>query len=215
MNSSRTRDILYAIDTVTMFVFVAVIILALTGCKDGPRDQAAADAIAGIDAMTIVAPETQPIAVGATDHVLATRGLERRGQLPTPRMAPATIVNNADAYQQQGKDAIEASKSLGFVGILLGAAVAIAGIIKATGLGGPLVQMAATLVESRATKAQKQHASDLAGVGVVAIQVLESLPPEQGGAIKKAISKAVTPEQEAAIRRELANIATPGRADTV
>jgi hypothetical protein len=122
-------------------------------------------------------------------------------------MAPAAITAHVDAYQEQGRQSIQDSLSVGFIGILLGAAVAVAGIVRATGLGGPLVQLVAGLVESRATKAQRQQASELAGVGVVAVQVIEALPPEVSTPVKRAISKAVTPEQEAAIRRELATIA--------
>lgn len=189
-----------------MKAFIFILALAVTvGCgKDKVRTQAAADAVAGIDAMTIIAPETQPIASGVTDHILATRGLERRDQLPEPQMSATAIIADTDRYKAQGKQAIEDSKSLGFVGMLIGAAVAIAAVVKATGLGGPLVNIIASVIESKASKAQKQHASDLAGVATTTFAVLEVAPPEIAGPIKKAISKAVTPEQEAAIRRELA-----------
>lgn len=192
-----------------------IVLIALVGCgRDQQRTQAASDAVAGIDAMTIVAPQTAPIAAGATDHVLATRGLERRAQLPPPSMAPADIVADVQAYQEQGRVAITESLSPGWLGAIFGGGLALLGIAGRLGLLGPIGGwLAGAITPARQAVAQARN-GNLAGAALTMMGQIEAAPPEIAKPIKQAISKALTPEQEAEVRRVLAEMATGAQPET-
>lgn len=191
-------------------------LLILAGCASQARDQAAADALAGIDAMAQVAPATAPIASGASDHVLATRGVRDRSELPAPQMQPAAIVAAPEDYQAQGKQAIEDSAGWGVLAGIGSALVLALGVARQLGVGGPLVGIAEWVLTSgrqRAQEAAKQaRQGDLAGAAVSIIGAIESAPAAVAKPVKKAVSKVVTPEQEAAIRRVLQDMSLAPKA---
>lgn len=187
-----------------------IAILLLAGCGREPqRNQAAADALAGTDAMVLVAPEVQPIATGTADHILAARGVERRDQLPPPRMQPAAIVANVPAYQEQGKAAIQESLSPGWWAAIIGGGIGLLGLAGRLGLLGPIGGwIAGALTPARQAVAQVRT-GNLAGAGLTMISTLETAPPEIAKPIKALLSKAFSPEQEAEVRRVLAEMAQP------
>lgn len=190
---------------------IAILLLASCG-RDQQRTQAAADAVAGIDAMTLAAPAVEPIATGTVDHVLATRGLERRDQLPAPRMAPAAIVADAPAYQAQGRAAIAESLSPGWWGVIVGGGLGLLGIAGRLGLLGPIGGWIAGAITPARQAVQQARNGNLAGAAVTMIDTIDQAPEEIAKPIKAAISKALSPEQEAEVRRVLAEMARQGSA---
>jgi hypothetical protein len=199
-------------DRTSIFLVAAAAILALlalSGCKDRERTQAAADTVAGIDAMVMVAPQTQPIGVAAVDHALATRGLERRDQLPPAQMTPATIVANIPAYAAQGQQAIAASKASGFWAAIAGGGLVLLGLAQRLGLLGPIGGALVGFITPARQAAQQARNGNLAGAALTMVEAIEAAPPEVAGPVKRAISKALTPEQEAEVRRVLAEMAGP------
>ena len=211
MNAHHDNSHLHHLIIAVLAVLAA---LLLGGCKtDMARDQAAADAIAGVDAMVMVAPETAPIGVGVELHALATRGKERRDQLPAPQMAPAAIVADADIYQDQGRKAVKDSLSVGFWAAAGGVLVLALGAIKATGLGGSIVTAAASLLLSAKQKVEERRRGDMAGVGQALIEAVETADPAIAQPMKKlakdAIGRVVGPEGMAVVARVVDAMARP------
>lgn len=183
---------------------IILAIVAASGCgKDRERTQAAADAVAGVDAMALAAPSVRPIAAGTVDHVLATRGLERRDQLPAPQMQPQAITADAAAYQRQGQAAIQASLSPGWLAGMAAAAIAALGIAGRIGLLGPIGGWLAASITPAREAAQQARNGNLAGAALTMMAQIETAPADIAQPIKQAISKHLTPEQEAEVRRVL------------
>ena len=183
--------------------FAVIAALCLVACASGARDQAAADAYAGAQAVAHAAPQLAPVAGGIAVNALATRGAQSPDDLPAPLMAPVDILLQPDVYRAQAEKTHSESMSSGFWAMLGGGALLALGVVSRLGLGGPIVGVLSGILENAATKKQRQKAQSLAGFGVTAIEIIEALPEEIGGVVKKQISKAVTPEQEKAIREVL------------
>jgi hypothetical protein len=218
-------------DRTTIFLIGAAIILALlalAGCgKDAIRDQAASDAIAGVEAFPIIArahgiaPEAlafmDALLPGVTDYILAARGVKAVTDLPPPRRTPAAIAADIPAYVDDGAKTKEEAASGTFWAILGGTVLTILGILRQTGLGGPIVQsiagMASVVMERSATRqqraAQVQVQGQLASIGQTLTQVIELAPPELSGPIKQLAKDALPPSTHVLIQEIVAPLKKP------
>lgn len=180
-----------------------ILALFLSGCASDARDQAAADAYAGAQAMGRAVPDLGRIANGVAVNALATRGARTPADLPAPQMAPDQILSDPGKYDENAKKTHGDSLGAGFWAALGGGALLVLGIAQRLGLGGPVVGLLSTVLENTAAKDQKRKERELASFGVKAIEIVEDLPEDLSATIKKQVSKAVTPDQEKAIRQVL------------
>jgi hypothetical protein len=182
-----------------------ILLLAFSSCSDRERarDQAAADGHEGVEAILRVAPVAEPIGRGVQTNILAARGKTEINELPRAQLRAEDIVENPALYQQQARQNMRRAHDAGLLGVIgLGALVTLFGILKATGVGGPLVHWVGNFLDNAKQRSERAHAEAEARVGRRMVRVVEQLPPEQGRPIKQQISHAPdhTPEDEKAIR---------------
>lgn len=191
-------------DRYSMWVFVLaalVCVWLLAGCKGRERTQAASDAYYGAEALILVAEEggaspasifrMHEILIGIQRHVLASRGISQLSELPAPTAKPAAIAADPPAYQARGAAAIEAAKSTGFWVWVGGVVLTALAIARQMNLGGPLVQLASMIAETRATREHKAVRDQLATIGEVMIREVEMAAPSIAQPIKAAVARAL------------------------
>lgn len=182
-------------------LFLAGALAFSVGCASARQQQHAADAIAGIEAVASVAPAAAaPVARGAVAHVEGAVETAR-GDLPPPTRSPQAILADAGAYEQ---DAVarrdESLSGAGLVGWLLGGTAMVAGLLRASGLGGPVGSMLAGLLESAARKRARAKSEVLQAGFPLLVQAIDAIPNDGTiGDLKKRIAKTVPPEVIAAI----------------
>ena len=153
-----------------------IAVLALVGCER--RDQAASEAIIGVDAMAqmIGTEEGYAVAQGATDYILATRGAVSAADLPPPHWTTADVIEQPQAYADEGKKSRE-ENSGGFWAMVgagaLTAAALLAGAVRSLGIGGHIAQLAAGVFLNRTQKETKRAREMLADIAPVVIQAVE------------------------------------------
>jgi hypothetical protein len=187
---------------VVLAILAAILTVALSGCTS--RRQAAADAVAGIAVLRTEQPASvrEPVADAAITLTAAAAGTTP-DRLPPPTLTPAAIVTAPASYAAL---ASSVGSTTGWWiaagGWALAAAGLLAGAVRVSGLGGPVVAMIASVVEGAAAKRERARQADLAGAAKTMIDVVDAvnLP-----VVKKAISKNLTPEQEAAVRTYMAD----------
>ena len=144
-------------------IAASTVLLLSYGCG-ADRTQNAANAIAGIQALGMLAPaDAQPIVTGASDYVVACAGTKN---LPEPTRKPEEILQDRSGYEQDGGKAMEESLSgwqwLASIG---GGIVAVLGFLRfLPGTAGPIAGMAQGLIgrligsreERRAIALEKQ-----------------------------------------------------------
>lgn len=176
--------------------------LVLAGCT--ARKQAAADAVAGLQVLRTEQPASvrEPVADAAMQFAAAAAGTTV-DKLPPAALAPAAIAANPAQYAALAdKAASSTGWWLAVGGWSIAAVGLLAGAVRASGLGGPIVAMIATVVESAASKKEKARQSALAGAASTMVDVVDAV---NYAPIKRAISKNLTPEQETAVRQLLAD----------
>lgn len=175
--------------------------LAFTlGCSSARQQQAASNALAGLDALsTFLDPALMPVVAGVGAYIEAAVETPR-AELPPPDRDAAAVLADKAGYKSDALKAREDSLSGGWLAWVVGGALVIAGIVKRTGLGGPLANMAATWVENAAQRRAKEKAQVLQAGFPMLVQIIDTLPNEGTvGDLKKRISKTVPPEVLAAI----------------
>lgn len=182
-----------------------VLLLTFSSCSDRERalDQAAADGHEGVEAILRVAPVTEPIGRGVQTNILAARGKTEVNELPRAQMRAEDIVENPALYQRQSRQNMRRAHEAGLLGVLgLGALATLLGVLKATGVGGPLVHWVGNFLDNTQQRGERARVEAEARVGRRMVRVVEQLPPEQGRPIKQQISHAPghTPDDEKAIR---------------
>ena len=188
------------------YIVITTVCLFMCACTREARDQAAADAYEGVDAMERVAedPKVSEIGHGVKTNILATRGFTSPSELPRPQMTYSQIVSNPPMYQRQAEANMRSAQGVGMY-TLLGVAGAglLAFAMKSLGIGGPILQWATSLMQNKKQKEEAFASASEASLARLAIREIEDLPPEHANPIKKAISHEVDPDQEKAIRRIL------------
>ena len=182
-------------------VIFLVALLALQGCD--ARRQAAADAVEGIKVLRDEHPASvrHPIADAAAKLAASAAGTTV-DKLPAPTISAGQI---PDRLQEYVTIADKSASSVGFWlavgGWSIAAVSVIAGAVRMSGMGGPIVNIAATILESATAKKEREREKSLAGAATVMIGVIED---QNAGPIKKAVSKMVSPSEDAAIKESLA-----------
>jgi hypothetical protein len=189
--------------------YLLVALLFLTACSGDARRQHAADAISGTEALVLEdsASARAVTAPGVVAHIEGAVGA-RREALPPPRRSPAEIRQSPQAYTTEAiKERDATLSSLGILGWVAGGAALLLGAIKATGLGGPAVQILAGILQSKAQKMAGQKTQHIAEAGNVLVQVIESMPNDGTIAdLKKRIAKVAPPEAIAVIHEVKAQV---------
>lgn len=201
---------------------VLILALFLSGCAGAARDQGAADAYAGADAIAQESKRQESIAIaqgymqigaafgklyeiakGVGTNALASRGARTPKDLPEAQISADEILEDPAKYESNAESTHEDSLGTGFWAAVSGGGLLLLTIAQRLGLGGPIVGVVATVLENTKTKDQKRKERELASFGVKAIEIIEDLPEDLSATIKKQVSKAVTPDQEKAIRQVL------------
>lgn len=177
--------------------------LTLMACGTA-RQQAASDAIAGVDAMVVSPDQRVRTVVGeGVKANVETVARRRRADLPAPLMQPDEILESPTTYREVAEERRDRSMS-GILGWVLGGlTLGLAGL-RVSGLGGPIVSGIASMLENSARKRAKEQAEACVVGFERVIQTIERLPSDGTiGDLKKRIHNAVPPEVEAAIQRVL------------
>jgi len=186
-------------------IVLLVLLGVMLGCN-GERKQNASDAIAGIDAVRAGVVTLESIYDPIVKLVAASADAKVE-DLPTPQINPSQLADKLDAYVEIADEA-EASAGNSFWAEAAlwatGAVAAAIGIVKSLGVGGPLVNIASVLFESRQTRASKTKQKEVANLGLLAIEIIEVLDNKQ---MKEAIAAQAPPEQQSIIKAKLAEMA--------
>jgi hypothetical protein len=162
--------------------------LSLCSCGEatGIRRQAAADAIAGVEAITDAGQEV--VAEGAKIHVETAVGA-KRAELPAPTRTPQAIKDAPDAYATDAKklqaDADAAGSFWAWAG---GGLLAILGVLRfVPGAHQPIVSVVRKLLENRVDRQTREREEGLAQAARTMAQVIEQcgLPEVKQGVAKK------------------------------
>lgn len=204
-------------NAVRFLLLLLVVVLAGTvfsSCE--ARKQAAADAGAGAEALANMLTDLDPaaaddanaIAAGVASNAAAAAGSDG-SDLPKPSRSPDQIRRDPDGYKKEGDQRRQESgwgtvAGWGAAGLAL-----VAGVIRATGAGGPLAGILATLLEGAAVKRRKEEVAHRVGALEVIIKTIDAAPEDTKPAdLKKLISKALSPDQEAEVRRLIQQLPT-------
>lgn len=189
-----------------MKISIMLLLFLSAGClSEASRNQSAADAFEGVDAMALVSPDTLEIGRGVQTNILATRGMTSVQELPRPQMTAQRIVDNPALYQQQADHNMQRSKGLSWAALAVVGGGIIVAALKALGIGGPLLEVVKRLMETSKQREERCFQEGASRLGIRAVREIERLPEDQGKPIKKVIShgKDHDPEQEKVIRRVL------------
>lgn len=184
------------------FILALAFVIFLSSCASNERQQNASNAIAGIEALgsfDLDEATRQIIAQGATKHSLAAVNTSSVSDLPPPTIDASAIVVDPGQYLKAAEEAYSRATK----GFLLSAATwGVAGLallaaaVRVVGLGGPVVQVASSLILSATQKKEQEKQRSLATLATKAIGVIEELDVKPA---KKAVSKVVSPEEQAMI----------------
>ena len=185
----------------SLWLILVLCLSVFCGCT--ARRQNAADAVAGIHALQTIsdpasAAVAQTVAIAASQHAAAAAGTTV-AKLPAPTMTPAAIVADPQKYQHQAQAATE---SVGFWlavggGILTGL-VTLAAVVRQTGIGGPLVTLAAAVLENAGQRFKRKETEQLAAAMVNVVGVVEDTDNK---AVKGLVKNVVTTDQNLSILR--------------
>jgi hypothetical protein len=180
--------------------------LAATGC--GARRQAASDAVAGIQVLRTEQPAAvrEPVA-DAAQHLAAAAAGTTVDRLPPPTIPAAQIPDRVPEYQATAQAAADSTGWwLTVGGWALSGLIAVAGILRTTGLGGPVVTLAAGLLESAGQRFKRKETELLAGAAVNIIGAVENKGLTD---VKSLVKDVVTDEQNLAVLRTVASWTAP------
>lgn len=196
----------FAVSFCAMHAFGLLLILALvtwlTGCDDS-RKQAAADAIAGAEALR---PEADAAGLGCVvdgiqSYTVAAVGVPRI-DLPRSQSAPAYIRDNPRKYYEGGRRAEDSIGAFGWaaIGTTIVAAVVLA--LRTTGIGGPVGALLAGVLENAVLKQRKADRAAEHEAGQTVIRTIATLPETATiEALKKALKPKMPDRQRSAVRR--------------
>lgn len=156
-----------------------LLLLLLSSCAAQSRDQHAADALAGLDALPLASPEVLPeISKGIEAHIEAIAGA-RRADLPPPTQTPQQILSAPSAYrgdaERRRDDTLSAA---GWFGWILAGTAVLAGAIKVTGAGGPVGFLLLSVLENSTQRRARQKTEAVRDGFQVIVEAIEQAPED-------------------------------------
>lgn len=182
-----------------------ITLLVLSSCTSARQKQAAADAIAGVDALEQFAPpQAATIAAGTRSYVAAVAQTKQK-DLPTPTRTADEIIGDPEAYQKAGAKAEEDATSGTFWAWLGGAGLGLLGVLRfIPGAHQPIVSVVQTLLESKIDKAAREKEESLAKGARTMIAVIEKYgTPEIKAYIQKKVPSVAKDAIDAYLNEEL------------
>jgi hypothetical protein len=169
--------------------------MMITAC--GQRQQYAADAIAGVDALERISAhpaQAAPIAAGTRAYVAATAGTAQAA-LPAPSRGPDAILADPPAYQSQAEVAEQQAtagwwaRAAAWTGGVLLAALALLKTIP--GAHRPVVTVLDALLSNRADREQQRCQAQVTEAGATVARLALALHPELRDHVPSALRPAL------------------------
>lgn len=177
------------------------LVLFASACSQNTR-QHAADAIEGVNTLVAVddRPTREVVARGTIAHIEGAVETPR-AELPAPTRDTAEIVADPETFVRDAEARRDESLSTaGLLGWGLAGLVTALGLLKVSGLGGPLVTMLAGVLESAAQHRAREKTEAVRGGFTAVVEAIELSPPDSTvGELKRFIAKRVPAEALPAI----------------
>jgi hypothetical protein len=201
-------------EAILWVVFFALLLIWLCGCTSDRQKQAAADVVAGAEA---VRPEAKAAGLErVVDGIQANAAVAvdtPRRELPAPTAHPSQIRSNPEYYATSAETAEgDLVGAIGWAAIATTAAAAIAMGLRITGAGGPLGAMLAGVLENATVKQEKLDRRDEREAGATVVQTIARLPEDATiDELKTELGKSMPEPQRLAVRRLRGTTSTPAR----